>query len=171
MMTEKLQAAFNNQVNEELFSAYLYASMSCYFELQNLKGFAHWMQIQTQEEMAHAAKFINFLLDRGVQVKLREIAAPDSSWASPLAAFEAAYKHECHISECMNKLSSLAVDEKDHASRIFLEWFVTEQVEEEANADNMVQQLKRVADAPAGLFMLDREASQRPAPTAATTAP
>ena len=163
MMSEKMQAAFDTQINEELHSAYIYASMACYFEVQNLKGFAHWMRIQTREELEHANKFIDFMLERGAPVKLTGIAAPDSEWPSPLAAFEVAYAHECQISQCMNILSSLATEENDHASRIFLEWFVTEQVEEEANADDMVQQLKRIEGAPGGLFMLDRDAAQRPA--------
>ncbi len=161
MMKKKLQEAFSNQINEELYSAYLYAAMRAYFEGLNLQGFANWMRIQVEEELFHARKFVNFLFERSAEVTFKAIKAPEMQWDSPLAAFEAAHKHECHISECINKLSTLAVNEDDHASRIFLEWFVTEQVEEEANADAMVQNLRLVKDAPGGLFLLDREAGQR----------
>lgn len=161
MMKEKVQEAFNNQINEELYSAYLYAAMRAYFERLNLQGFANWMRIQVEEELFHARKFVNFLFERGAEVKFKTIREPQAQWDSPLAAFEAAYQHECHISDCLNKLSTLALNEDDHASRVFLEWFVTEQVEEEANADAMVQNLRLVKDAPGGLFMLDREAGQR----------
>jgi ferritin len=111
--------------------------------------------------MFHARKFGEFIYERGGKVNLKAIKAPESTWDSPLAIFEAAYKHECHISECINKLTTLAMKEDDHAARVFLEWFVNEQVEEEANADAMVQNLKLMQNAPGGLFMLDREAGQR----------
>lgn len=161
MLKKKLQDALNTQINEELFSAYLYASMRAYFESLNLSGFSNWMRIQVEEELFHARKFMGYLFERGGDVKLKAIKEPQAKWASPLDAFEAAYKHECHITECINKLSTLALNEDDHATRIFLEWFVTEQVEEEANADGIVQQLRMVKDAPGGLFMLNREAGQR----------
>lgn len=161
MISEKMAAAINKQINEELFSAYLYASMSNYFEHAGLRGFAQWMRVQTDEELAHARKFRDFLLNRGAKVALGEIKAPQAEWKSPLAAFEAAYKHECHISECINKLSSLSQKENDHASHAFLEWFVEEQVEEEANVDQVVQQLKLVEGAPGAMFILDREMATR----------
>ncbi|HPO15735.1 MAG TPA: ferritin [Candidatus Hydrogenedentes bacterium] len=161
MMKKKLQDAFNAQINEELYSAYLYAAMRAAFESMNLKGYANWMRLQVEEELFHARKFMEFIFERGGEVELKAIKQPQAQWDSPLAMFEAAYRHECHISECINKLSTLAMKEDDHAARIFLEWFVTEQVEEEANADGMVQNLKLMKDAPGGLFMLDREAGQR----------
>ena len=168
MIAKEIQDALNQQVNEELFSAYLYTSMVNFFEQSNLKGFAQWMRLQVQEELTHTQKIVEYLFERGGKLELKEIAAPQADWASPLAAFEAAYKHECHISDCINKLSSLATEKQDHATKIFLEWFVSEQVEEEANADDMVQQLKLVEGAPGGLFMLNREAGQRQAASAST---
>ncbi len=161
MMKKKVQDAFNAQINEELYSSYLYAAMRAAFEGMNLKGYANWMRLQVEEELFHARKFTDFVFERGGNVELKAIKQPPAKWDSPLAMFEAAYKHECHISECINKLATLAMKEDDHAARVFLEWFVTEQVEEEANADAMVQNLKLMKDAPGGLFMLDREAGQR----------
>lgn len=166
MISKTMEAAFNKQINEELASAYIYAAMANYFDGVNLTGFSHWMRLQTDEELLHARKFRDHLIDRGGKVTLTEIAAPPNAWDSPLAAFEAAYKHECHISACIHKLSSQATSEQDHASHQFLEWFVAEQVEEEANADNIVQQLKLVEGAPGGLFLLDREMAKRPTATA-----
>ncbi len=167
MIKTEMAEALNNQVNEELYSAYIYASMVTYFEETNLKGFAHWMRLQTAEELAHAQKIVEYLFDRGGRVKLQAIKEPPAEWDSPLAVFEAAYEHECHISDCINKLSSLAMKLDDHATRVFLEWFVSEQVEEEANADDMVQQLKLVEASRGGLFMLDKQAAQRAAEPAA----
>lgn len=162
MISKVMQEAFNKQINEELASAYVYSSMANYFEHLSLKGFAHWMRLQTEEELAHARRIITFMNDRGGRVILEGLSAPKAEWDSPLAVFKDAYEHECHISECINNLSTLAVNEKDHASHAFLEWFVTEQVEEESNADEIVQQLKLVEGAPSGLFLIDRELAQRP---------
>ncbi|MDP2324231.1 MAG: ferritin [Gammaproteobacteria bacterium] len=161
MISQAMQDAFNKQVNEELYSAYVYASMANYFEHVSLKGFAHWMRMQSEEELGHARRIVTFMNDRGGRVKLDAIQAPPPEWASPQAAFEDAYKHECHISGCINNLSTMAINEKDHASHAFLEWFVTEQVEEESNADEIVQQFKLMDGAPGGLFMMDRELAQR----------
>lgn len=161
MIKKSVQDAINAQINEELYSAYLYAAMRAYFEELNLKGFSNWMRIQVEEELFHAKKFANFLFDRSGKVAFKAIKEPKVEWKSVLEAFQAAYKHECHISECINKLATLAEKESDHATRAFLEWYITEQVEEEANADAMVNNLKLVEGAPSGLFMLDREAGQR----------
>lgn len=161
MLSAEMQDALNKQVNEELFSAYLYASMASYFEHTNLKGFAKWMGIQSSEEEGHARRIVDYMHARGARVIRMAIAAPQTDWPSPLAAFEDAYKHECHISACVNRLASLAVKEGDHATHALMEWFVTEQVEEESNADQLVQQLRMVADNPAALFFLDREVGQR----------
>ncbi|MCF6284551.1 MAG: ferritin [Candidatus Hydrogenedentes bacterium] len=163
MISQAMQDTFNKQINEELFSAYLYVSMANYFEHTSLKGFAHWMRLQSEEELAHTRRFVTYLNDRGGRVVLDAIAAPQIEWDSPLAAFEAAYEHECHISACINAMVTQSVEEKDHASHAFLEWFVTEQVEEEANADDIVQQLKLMDGAPGGIFMMDRELAQRSA--------
>ena len=161
MISEKIQSAINDQINAETYSAYLYWSMVAYFESVNLPGFAAWMRAQVQEEMFHAVKFTNFLYERGGRTLLGPIEGPPTEWDSPLAAFEAAYAHEQIVTGRINDLVRLAREENDPASEIFLQWYVTEQVEEENAADTIVQQLKLMADAPGGLFMLDRELGQR----------
>lgn len=161
MIAKDVQDAFNGQLNAETYSAYLYWSMSAYFEEINLKGFANWMRCQAQEEMVHAMKFYTHLLERGGRAVLAAIDGPATEWDSPLAAFQAAYAHECKVTAMINGLVDLARDHKDHASEAFLQWFVNEQVEEEASADEIVQKLKLMADAPGGLFLLDQELAQR----------
>ncbi len=161
MITDKMQEAFNKQINAELYSSYLYLAMSAHFETLSMKGFASWMMVQAQEELAHAMKFYNYLIERGGKVKLTNIAEPPSTWDSPLAVFEAVYAHECKVTELINNLMKIARNETDNAAEIFLQWFVTEQVEEEASADEVVQKLKLMADAPGGIFMLDRELGTR----------
>ena len=161
MIGEKIQDAFNDQLNAETYSAYLYWSMSAYFESANLRGFANWMRVQAREEMVHAAKFFSFICERGGRVALKEVKAPETRWDSPLAAFQAAHKHEQFITGRINKLVDMAAAEKDHAAGIFLQWFVSEQVEEEAAADGIVRKLKMISEAPGGLFMMDRELGER----------
>lgn len=161
MISKKMRKAINDQINAELHSAYLYLSMVSYFKSLNLDGFAQWMTVQTQEEIAHAMKFFNFVLDRGGKALLAPIAGPDTEWDSPLAAFEAAYKHEQYITSRIDDLVTLARQEGDNAAEIMLQWYVTEQVEEEASADGVVQKLKMMAGAPGGMFMLDRELGAR----------
>ena len=161
MLSQKMQEALNDQINAEYFSSYLYLAMAAHCEAINLDGFANWLRVQTQEEMAHAMKFFGFVLERGGRVELKAIEAPPSQWESPLAIFEATLKHEQYITDRINKLVDLAVAESDHATNAFLQWFVSEQVEEEATADGILQKLKLMADAPGGLFMLDRELAQR----------
>jgi len=161
MISEKMQKALNEQINWELYSSYLYLSMSSHFHSVNLGGFANWMRVQAQEELLHAIKFYDFVHERGGKVLLQPVKAPPSDWNSPLAAFEAVVKHEEHVSKRINDLASLAIKEKDHATSIFLQWFVTEQVEEEASANEVVQKLRLIGDAGGGIFMLDRELSQR----------
>ena len=155
MMDPEMCTALNKQINEEVFSAYLYASMASFFEDIHLKGFAQWMQSNAAEELEHAKKIVTYVHDRGARVTYTAIAAPQAEWESPLAALEDAHNHECHISGCINKLATMAIDKKDHATHALLEWFVTEQVEEEAVTDDMVQQLKLTEGAPGGLFLLD----------------
>jgi ferritin len=161
MVKKKIEAALNKQCNAELYSSYLYLSMSAYFQSINLPGFANWMRVQTQEELVHAMKFYDFINERGGRVTLQKIDSPPTKWASPLNAFESAYKHEQKVTGLINDLVNLAVGEKDHATNIFLQWFVTEQVEEEASADEVVQKLKLVGKDSGGLFMLDGEMGQR----------
>jgi ferritin len=161
MINDKMQTTINKQINAELYSAYLYISMSAQFQAMNLKGFANWMRVQSLEEFTHADKFYNFLIDRGGRVILNSIEGPPTKWASPLAIFQDAYKHEQKVTGLINALVNLAIKEKDHAAHSFLQWFVNEQVEEEANADSIAQQLKLIGKNGQGLLMLDRELAQR----------
>ena len=161
MLKKTMQDALNAQMNAEIYSAYLYFSMSAYFESVNLKGFANWMRVQAQEEMMHAMKFYDYVLERGGRVMAAGIDAPQTDWDSPLAVFEHTYEHEQKVTSLIHALVDLAVKEKDHATSNFLQWFVGEQVEEEASADAVVQQMKLAADAPHALFMLDKEYGQR----------
>jgi len=161
LIKENVQNALNDQLNWELFSAYIYLAMAAYCESANLPGFANWMKVQAQEEVSHAMKFYDFVNERGGRVTFAAIEAPPVEWDSPLAAFEHAYKHEQGVSERINKLVDLAVAESDHATNGFLQWFVTEQVEEESSVDEIIQRLKLVGKEGGGLFMLDRELAQR----------
>ena len=161
MLSSKLQDAFNKQINAELHSSYLYLSMAAYFESKDLKGMASWMVVQAGEERAHAMRFYDFINDRGGRVLLTQIEAPKTEWKSPLDAFEDAYKHEIKITGMINELFTLVAIEKDGAGHDFLEWFCREQVEEEANAQLIVAQLKLVGDAGVGLYLLDQELGKR----------
>ena len=161
MISKKMEKALNEQVNAELYSAYLYLSMEAYFKSLNLNGFANWMRAQTQEEVSHAMKIYGFIDERGGRVTLKAIEGPQTKWDSPLALFKDVYKHEQKVTSLINNLVNLAIEEKDHATNTFLQWFVNEQVEEEASADQVVQQLKMMEKAPGGMFMLDRELGQR----------
>jgi len=161
MLSEKMLKALNKQLNAELYSSYLYLSMSAYFQSINLGGFANWMRVQTQEELTHAMKIYDYVNERGDRVALKQVEEPPSEWSSPLAAFQQAYQHEQKVTGMINELVNLAVEEGDHATNIFLQWFVSEQVEEEASADEIVQKLKLVGDDGGGIFMIDRELAQR----------
>lgn len=156
-----LEQAYNEQINAEMYSAYLYLSMSADFEAQNLKGFASWMKVQAQEEMAHAMKFYNFVQERGGKVELLAMNKPPGSWENPTVAFEAAFQHEQMITSRINKLVELAAQEKDFASNGILQWFTDEQVEEEASVDEVLQKLKLAKDAPGAIFMIDKEMEAR----------
>jgi len=160
-MNQNITNALNKQINEEMKSAYLYLAMSADFSDKNLPGFAQWMHVQYQEEMVHAMKIYNYILERGKKVELLEMDKPQSSWNSVEEAFEAAYQHEQFITDCINKLVKLARDESDYATEIFLQWFVSEQVEEEASADEILQNVKMVKESKHGMYMLDKEMSQR----------
>jgi len=161
MMKARMNEALNRQINEEAFSSYLYLSMSAWFESQNLKGFANWMKVQAQEEAVHAKIFFNHIVERGGRVKLEAIASPKTEWASPLEAFKDTLEHEKHITACIHGLMDLAVEEKDHAAAIALQWFVSEQVEEEANAEELLAKLEMIGDSKNGLYMLDKELAAR----------
>ena len=161
MLSKEMESALNKQINAEMFSAYLYLSMAAYFESISLDGFAKWMEAQAMEEMAHAKKFYDFVSERGGRILLDAIKKPKTDWTSPLEAFEDASKHEQYVTSLINELVNLAIEEKDHASNNFLQWFVAEQVEEEASADSIVQKLKLVGDRGNAIFMMDRELGQR----------
>lgn len=161
MVGDKMHDALNKQVNAELYSAYLYLSMSAYFEAINLTGFANWMRVQAQEEMAHAMKFYDYIHETNGKVTLTAVDAPQSQWSSPLAAFEHVFKHEQKVTGLINDLVNLAIAEKDHATNNFLQWFIAEQVEEESSADAIVQKLKLLGDTRGAIFMLDQELGSR----------
>lgn len=161
MLSKKVQKAINDQINAELYSAYLYFSMSNWFKAQYLDGFADWLKVQAGEEQGHAMRFYDYLHSKNAAVELQAVAAPPKEWNSALAAFEDAYKHEKKITGMINKIGDLAVTEKDHATLVFLNWFFSEQVEEEESTLEMVEKLKMVASYPGGLYMLNKEAGSR----------
>ncbi|UQZ88896.1 ferritin [Deltaproteobacteria bacterium Smac51] len=160
MLSKKMTAAFNGQVAAELYSSYLYISMSAWLQSEGFPGAANWMGLQAREEVYHAQKLYNHILERGGQVKLGAIEAPPFKWKTPLEVFEQAYAHEQKVTGLINNLMSMAKAESDHASEIFLQWFVTEQVEEEATALDVVQKFKLAAGG-AGFFMIDQELGAR----------
>ena len=161
MLSKKLQDAMNEQIKNELYSAYLYLSMSAYCEAANLPGLAHWMRMQAQEEEAHAMKFYDFIYERGGRVVLQAIDQPPVEFPSPLAVFEQTLEHEQKVTAMIHDLYTLAVEEKDYASQAFLQWFVTEQVEEEDSASQILETLKMIGDKGHALLMLDRELGGR----------
>ncbi len=161
MLSDKMQEALNDQLNAEIYSSYLYLSMEAYFKSKSLTGFANWMRIQTQEELTHAMKFYEFISERGGRVNLKSIEAPPRDWELPLAVFEAGYQLEQLVTGRINKLVDLSLAESDHATNTFLQWFVSEQVEEEDNASTVIERIKLVGEAPGGLFLLDQELGQR----------
>ncbi len=161
MIDKEIEEAINKQINEELYSSYLYLSMSAYFENIGLRGFANWMYVQYQEEKDHAMKFYRYLIERGGRVKLYQIKEPPHEWNSPLHAFEETLKHEKHITECINELVDLSEKKKDRATFNLLQWYVDEQVEEEANDEEIIQALKMIGDNGQGMLMLDRELASR----------
>ena len=161
MLTEKMQTALNGQLNAELYSSYLYLSMNAYFKSVNLDGFANWMYYQAQEELEHSMKFYDFVIQRGGKVQLAQIEAPPTEWDSPMAVFEATLAHEQKVTGLINDLVEIALEKHDHATNIFLQWFVSEQVEEEESVSGVLEQLKLMGDAQGGLFMIDRELAKR----------
>jgi ferritin len=168
MLTKDMQQKLNAQLNAELYSAYLYLSMSAYFESSDLEGFANWMRVQAQEEKMHAMKFFDFINSRNGRVVLTTIEGPATEWQSPADAFEQVYKHEQKVTGLINALASAAVAEADHATQSFLQWFVNEQVEEEESANRVLRNLRLIGSDGTGLLMLDRELALRvfvPPPT------
>ncbi|MDX9702931.1 MAG: ferritin [Candidatus Auribacterota bacterium] len=161
MLKEKIQDALNLQINKELFSAYLYQSMSADFAAKNFDGAAGWMAKQAGEEVEHAQRIYKHIIERGGKVVLKAIDAPKTSWKSHLDAFEEAYAHEQMVTDSINKIVDLAQAEKDHATASFLQWFVDEQVEEEDQTSAIVEKLKMIKDAPGALFMFDAHLGRR----------
>ena len=160
-MNKKVEKVLNEQINREYHSAYLYLSMCAYFEDRNLGGFSNFMRVQYQEEISHAMKFFNHIIDRGGRVLLQPIEAVKTDWKDIIEAFEDALAHEKYITKCIDDLLGIAYEEKDYATINMLQWYVAEQVEEEANVSSILEQLKMVEGKGAGLFMLDREMKQR----------
>ena len=161
MSNKVLEKALNEQLNAEMYSAYLYLSMSAYFSDIGLDGFANWMRVQAKEEQFHAMKFYDYINERGGRVLLTAIEAPKTEWDSPLACIEAVLEHEKHVTSLVNNLVNLAIDERDHATNIFLQWFVTEQVEEEDNVNAVLNKLRLLNGEGNGMFILDKELSNR----------
>ena len=161
MISSVMQDAINEQIRDELYSAYLYLSMSAYFEAISLTGFARWMRLQSQEEVAHAMKLFDFVNERGGRVTLHAIDQPPLEFESPQAVFEATYEHEQKVTGLIHDLYELALQEKDYAAQVMLHWFIDEQVEEEDGVSQILDTLERVGDKDQGLLMLDRELGQR----------
>jgi ferritin len=161
MIGEKMRNAINQQIKHELESSYLYLAMEAYFHAKGLDGMAQWMRVQVQEELTHAGRFFDHVVNRDGQVELKNLEILQTTWDSPLAAFSAAYKHEQFITGKINDLVKLALEEKDFAANTMLQWFVTEQMEEEQNTSKVAQDLEIVGDNGHGLLMLDRELGAR----------
>lgn len=161
MINPRLEQAINNQINAELYSAYLYLSMAAYFEDANLPGFANWMRVQFEEEQFHGMRFLNYLVERGGRVKLEAIEKPRFEWKSVLDVFEETLEHEKHVTALINNIADIAEEEKDRATRNLLIWFIDEQVEEEGAAEKIINELKMIGGEGHGMLMLDREFAAR----------
>jgi len=161
MLSKNMEKALNGQVNAEYYSAYLYLSMSSYFDSIGLPGCANWMKIQFQEEWMHGSKIYDFVIERGGRMILQAIDQPASSWESPRAVFAAVLEHEQKVTGLINDLANLAQDERDHATSIFLQWFISEQVEEEATAGGILDKMKLIGDNTAALLTMDQELGAR----------
>ena len=161
MLTDSVEKALNEQINAELYSEYIYLSMAAYYEDEGLPGFASWMRAQADEERSHAMRIYDFVIERDGRVTLDSIDKPPAEWSDPADAFEAAYEHEVEISRMIDDLVALAREENDNAAENMLQWFVAEQVEEEATAQDILDKLKHVGDDGLGLLMVDQELGQR----------
>jgi ferritin len=161
MISQKIQKALNEQLNAEFYSSYFYLSMSAYFESKDLQGFAQWFRLQADEEYAHAIKIFDYVYQIGGEVKLMKIDGPKTNWDSFLEVFQDTFEHEQKVTKSINDLLELSYAEKDHATVNFLQWFVSEQVEEEATAMQNVKKMEMIGDDKAGLFMIDKELGGR----------
>jgi len=161
MISATMQKAINNQIQEEMYSANLYLAMSGYCMSQNLKGFANWLRVQYQEETMHALKLVDYIMSRGGELEIKELAAPPTEYGKPIEVFEKILAHEEHITSLIHKLYDVAVQEKDVAAQIFLQWFVTEQIEEEASVAEVLEQLRMIGDKKSNVFYMDKELAKR----------
>jgi ferritin len=161
MINERVERVINGQINKEFYSYYLYLAMAAHFESANLKGFAHWMRMQAGEESGHAMKLYDYLLERGGKIVLEKLDAPPSNWNSHKNVFEDAYQHEQKVTKAITELFELAKSEKDHPTEVFLQWFIKEQVEEEASAFATLQRLELIGSDGGAIFMLDGELGKR----------
>ncbi len=165
MISKKMQDALNEQVNKEFYSAYMYLAMSAYCNSLGLPGFAHWMRMQYEEENLHVTKMYDYIIDQGGEVHLKAIEEPAKEYGTPLNVFEKTLEHEQFVTSLIHKLMDLAVEERDYATQTFLQWYVTEQVEEEANVNDVLAPLRMVGDDKGGLMMIDQQLAARLAPT------
>lgn len=161
MLNERIEKMLVEQMNFEISSAYIYLAMGAYLDSCDMPGLANWMKVQWQEEIFHATKMYDYIVDRGGRIVMEGIAAPQDEWGSVLAVFEHALRHEQTVTEKINKLMTAAIEEHDHATRSFLNWYVDEQIEEEANVEGIIKHLKMVKDSGHGMYMLDKELSTR----------
>jgi ferritin len=162
MISKKMEAAISKQVNAELYAAYLYLDIAAWFEAENLDGFAHWMKAQTFEEMSHAMRLYNHVMDRGGNVEFSAIAKPEGSWKTPVEAFRAAYEHEVKVTKMISDLVKLANEEGDYTALVgVLQWFVNEQIEEEDQTLTATQRLQKLGDDKQALYLLDKEFGTR----------
>ena len=161
MLSKAIQDAINDQINKELYSSYLYLAMSTYYAESNFSGFASWMKVQSTEEYGHAMKFYGYVIERNGHVELETIEKPNAKFKSPADVFKQVLEHEQKVTAMINKLYELAIKEKDYPTQIMLEWFITEQLEEEKSAGDILEQLKMVGDSPVSLIMMDRQLAAR----------
>ncbi|KXS46029.1 MULTISPECIES: ferritin [Methanohalophilus] len=161
MLSEKMIDALNEQINREMYSAYLYMAMSAASSYKGLDGFSNWFMVQYQEEMTHAMRIYDYLNGQGAQIQLKAIEQPPKEFGTPLEMFKATLEHEQFITRSINELVTLANEEKDYATNIFLQWFVTEQVEEESNDNEIISKLQLAGEDGNGLFMIDKELGAR----------
>lgn len=165
MISKKMESALNEQVNKEFYSAYLYLAMSAYCNKFGLPGFSHWMRLQYEEESLHVTKMYDYILGQGGEVHLKAIEEPPKEFGNPLEIFEKTMEHEQFVTRSIHSLMSLAIEEKDYATQTFLQWYVTEQVEEESNVQDILNPLKMVGNDKGGLMMIDQKLSGRPMPS------
>ena len=161
MMTQTMTDTFNEQINRELYSAYLYTSMEHWFMQKGLKGFANWFKVQAGEELNHARKIMDYINERGGRIRLKAVSMPDSDWQNILSVFENSLSHEEYVTSEINRISELAEEEKDKASEIFLQWFIQEQIEEESSINSIIDALRMIGNSVVATFDLDRELLNR----------